>query len=160
MKHEDEKNNEIGYGEINVSGDTFIVKEKEECSKKEWEIICRMCGLNPDCTDRIVIDGTIKYFGQKAETDTRYIVDGFLNTIFDVYTNRDYNRILKEIVYSITDIIDETDMCPSAKRPMETQLFLMNKVKENLGTILGRYENVEKFISMYYSLKDKEREGN
>lgn len=58
FKEEDEY-----YGEIEVNGDCFIVKEKEDCSEEEWKTICKMCGLIPEFTERIVFDGVIKFFG-------------------------------------------------------------------------------------------------
>ena len=65
---EEEKNNETKdelphYGEINISGDCFLVKEREECSNSEWLYLCNLFGLDYDKTERIVIDGIVKYFG-------------------------------------------------------------------------------------------------
>lgn len=51
------------YGEININGDCFIVKEREECNNPEWMYLCDLFGLDYDATERIVIDGIVKYFG-------------------------------------------------------------------------------------------------
>lgn len=51
------------YGEIKFNGDCFIVKEKDECSNSEWMYLCDLFGLDYDKTERIVIDGIVKYFG-------------------------------------------------------------------------------------------------
>ena len=51
------------YGEININGDCFLVKEREECSNPEWMYLCDLFGLDYDKTERIVIDGVVKYFG-------------------------------------------------------------------------------------------------
>ena len=51
------------YGEIKFNGDCFIVKEREECSNPEWMYLCDLFGLDYEATERIVIDGIVKYFG-------------------------------------------------------------------------------------------------
>lgn len=51
------------YGEINFNGDCFIVKEKDECDYAEWKYLCDLFGLDHKYTERIVIDGVVKYFG-------------------------------------------------------------------------------------------------
>ena len=51
------------YGEINFNGDCFIVKEKDECDYAEWKYLCDLFGLDHEYTERIVIDGVVKYFG-------------------------------------------------------------------------------------------------
>ena len=53
------------YGEIEINGDRFIVKEKEECDDTEWMFLCNLFGLDYDKTERIVIDGVVKYFGMR-----------------------------------------------------------------------------------------------
>ena len=53
------------YGEININGDCFIVKERNECSNPEWLYLCDLFGLDYDATERIVIDGVVKYFGMR-----------------------------------------------------------------------------------------------
>ena len=50
------------YGEIKFNGDCFIVKEREECCNPEWMYLCDLFGLDYDATERIVIDGIVKYF--------------------------------------------------------------------------------------------------
>ena len=53
------------YGEINFNGDCFIVKEKYECGNAEWMYLCDLFSLDYDKTERIVIDGVVKYFGTR-----------------------------------------------------------------------------------------------
>ena len=60
---EEEKDELPHYGEININGDCFLVKEREECSNSEWMYLCDLFGLDYDKTERIVIDGVVKYFG-------------------------------------------------------------------------------------------------
>lgn len=55
------------YGEININGDCFIVKERDECSNPEWMYLCDLFGLDYDATERIVIDGVVKYFGLRKD---------------------------------------------------------------------------------------------
>lgn len=66
---EDEREEEkiSHYGEININGDCFLVKEREECSNPEWMYLCDLFGLDYDATERIVIDGVVKYFGLRKE---------------------------------------------------------------------------------------------
>ena len=59
----DEEGEEPHYGEIKVSGDCFIIKEKEENTHEEWKYLCKAFGFDPDLTERIVFDGVVKYFG-------------------------------------------------------------------------------------------------
>ena len=49
------------YGEIKFNGDCFIVKERDECSNPEWMYLCDLFGLDYNTTERIVIDGIVKY---------------------------------------------------------------------------------------------------
>lgn len=51
------------YGEIDFNNDCFIVKEVEETSETEWNMLCKMFGLVPDKTYRIVVKGKVEYFG-------------------------------------------------------------------------------------------------
>lgn len=53
----------LRYGEIKFNGDFFIVKEKNECDDAEWKYLCDLFGLDHKYTERIVIDGVVKYFG-------------------------------------------------------------------------------------------------
>lgn len=51
------------YDEIKFNGDCFIVKEREECGNAEWMYLCDLFDLDYEATERIVIDGIVKYFG-------------------------------------------------------------------------------------------------
>lgn len=51
------------YGEINFNGDCFIVKEKYECDYAEWKYLCNLFGIDHEYTEKIIIDGIVKYFG-------------------------------------------------------------------------------------------------
>ena len=55
------------YGEIEINGDCFIIKERDECSNAEWMYLCNLFGLDYDATERIVIDGIVKYFGLRKD---------------------------------------------------------------------------------------------
>lgn len=55
------------YGEIKINGDCFIIKERDECSNAEWMYLCDLFGLDYDATERIVIDGIVKYFGLRKD---------------------------------------------------------------------------------------------
>lgn len=55
------------YGEIKFNGDCFIVKERDECNNSEWMYLCDLFGLDYDATERIVIDGIVKYFGLRKD---------------------------------------------------------------------------------------------
>lgn len=55
------------YGEINFNEDCFIVKEREECGNAEWIYLCDLFGLDYNATERIVIDGIVKYFGLRKD---------------------------------------------------------------------------------------------
>ena len=45
----------------------FIVKERDECSNPEWMYLCDLFGLDYDVTERIVINGIVKYFGLRKD---------------------------------------------------------------------------------------------
>lgn len=60
------KNNKPHYGEIYFDNDCFIVEEKEEVNETEWNVLCKMFGLIPDKTNRIVIKGKVEYFGMEV----------------------------------------------------------------------------------------------
>ena len=59
------------YGEIDFNNDCFIVKEVEETSKIEWNMLCKLFGLIPDKTYRIVIKGKVEYFGVEKNYEYR-----------------------------------------------------------------------------------------
>ena len=66
-KDEREKERISHYGEIKFNGDCFIVKEREECNNPEWMYLCDLFGLDYNATERIVIDGIVKYFGLRKD---------------------------------------------------------------------------------------------
>lgn len=51
------------YGTLSFDNDCFPVLEKEELDDREWQSLCRIMGLVPEKTDRIVLRGTVLYFG-------------------------------------------------------------------------------------------------
>ena len=151
------------YDEI-MSKIYFTPEEVEKQKERYVKIAELFCSLyNPDREIRFFsAPGRTEVCGNHTDHNRGKVMAAAINldAVAAAAVNDENIVRVKSAEYDKIDIIDVTDLCPSAKRPIETQLFIMNKVKENLGTILGRYENAEKFISMYYSLKDKEREGN
>lgn len=51
------------YGTLSFDNDCFPVLEKEDWSDSEWQNFCKVMGLVPEKTDRIVLRGTVEYFG-------------------------------------------------------------------------------------------------
>ena len=55
--------NKARYGEINLTRDCFLVLEREDWADPEWEAFCAAFHLDDELTERITIEGTVKYFG-------------------------------------------------------------------------------------------------
>lgn len=65
--YENQKELDSHYGEIEFNNNNFIVKERDECSNPEWMYLCDLFGLDYDVTERIVINGIVKYFGLRKD---------------------------------------------------------------------------------------------